>query len=398
MDTVDGQDGQERQEPKLWNSSFILFLTVNTVAFLSFQILMPMLPVYGLGFSATESQIGFLAASISIAAVIIRPFSGALADRNNSKRIILLTQLGTAAVIVLFMAAPNIVVLIAARFVHGLLFGLGSTAVTVCAIRTMPESRMGEGIGILSVTGLGSLAVAPAIGIWVSERWGYPALFVFTCLIAAAAAFIVLAAKPEFVLPREAEENSFRFSFRGLFAVEALGLTGLQFIFTATTATITNFLVIFAGTRSIQNIGLYFLIYAVMTIIVRLLGAGLSDRYPFTRLVPVCAVLCVCGLAVIGFSSSILPLCVAAVLIGTGYGIVVPVIQTNAVRAVSPDRRGIASATFYFGMDFGFVAGPLSMGFIAEAAGYGAGFLCFIAPVAASIPLTFLLGRRRVMK
>lgn len=387
-------DTEGRQKPEFWNKDYILFLIVNTVSYLSFQILMPLLPVYGLRFSSSESQIGFLAASISISAFIIRPFSGPLADRRNCRNIILLTQFGTAAVIFAFMLAPNIAVLIAARFVHGFLFGIGTTAITVCAIRATPEAQIGKGIGILSITGIGSLAVAPALGLWISGRWGYPALFVVTCAIAGAAAFVVLAASPGSVLPQEKDPEAFRFSPKTLFATEALGLTGLLVVFTATTGTITNFLVVFANTRSIQNIGVYFTIYAIALILIRVLCADLADRYSYTRLVPICAALCVAGLALIGYSSSLPPLCAAAVLMGAGYGISVPTLQTNVVRSVSAERRGTASATFYAGMDFAFIAGPLAMGFIAEAADYGTGFLCFIAPMAAVIPLTFLHSRK----
>jgi len=58
------------------NRNFFLFLILNTIAFLGFQILVPLVPVYALEFSATESQIGILAGVIALAAMIIRPVTG----------------------------------------------------------------------------------------------------------------------------------------------------------------------------------------------------------------------------------------------------------------------------------------------------------------------------------
>ena len=124
------------------NRNFILFLVLNTIAFISFQILVPLLPVYALGFSATESQIGILAGAIALAALVIRPFSGRMADIGNRKRIILFAQLTTAVTIVCLIIAPNIYFLIAARFAHGICFGISSTVVTTSAILTIPEKKM----------------------------------------------------------------------------------------------------------------------------------------------------------------------------------------------------------------------------------------------------------------
>ena len=380
----------------LWNKDYILLLIVNTVAYLSFQILAPLMPVYGLLFSSSESQIGFLASAVAVAALAIRPFSGPLADRRNCKYIILGAQLGTAVVILVFIFASNIIVLIATRFIHGLLFGLGSTAVTASAIRTIPEDQIGRGIGILSATGIGSLAVAPALGIFISETWGYSVLFVFTAIVAVAAGIIVLVVGSETMLPAVGKGlERFKFSLKELFAVEALGFMGITIIFTSSTAMITSFLVVFANTRNIANIGLYFTIYAIVLILVRVIGSRIIDKYSYKRTIPICAALCACGLVIIGASTTFPPLCIAALVLGIGYGISSPTLQTQAIKSVPAERRGTAAATFYCGMDMSHIGGPLAMGFIAEASEYSTGFFCFFLLMLAAIPLTFLLKNRR---
>jgi MFS family permease len=380
-------DGQANVS--IWSRNYVLLLIVNTVAYLSFQILMPLLPVYGLGFTASESAIGFLAASISIAALIIRPFSGVMADRGNRKMLILVTQLGTAAVILGFIAAANISILIGARFVHGILFGIGSTVITASAIQTIPEDKMGRGIGILSITGIGSQAIAPALGIYISEHWGYPVLFLFTAAVSAAAGLLVLALQPQ--KPVLAEQS--RFSVKNIFAVESLGVAGTTLIFTMATSTITNFLVLFGNEREIKNIGLYFTIYAAVLIASRLFSGRIIDRYPFQNIACLCAALCTVGLAVIASSTQFSTLAIAAILMGLGYGVASPALQTEVIRRAGAERRGVASATFYIAMDLAYVVGPLSMGYIAEMSGYHIGFYVLCVPMAAAIPMAFLCSR-----
>ena len=305
---------QQSKNP-LWNKDYILLLIVNAVAFLSFQILQPLVPVYGLSFSATESQLGFLSASIATAALIMRPVSGSLADRKNNKIIIFLGQLGMSAVIITFIFAPNIGVLILSRFFHGLFFGLSSTVVTVAAVRVMPEEQIGRGVGLISITGLASLAVAPAIGLWISGIWGYPVLFIFTSAISVGAAVLALALTPKAAEPPNTKKSGIsKISIKDFIAFEALGLTGLIIIFTGSTGTITNFLVVFANTRGIENIGLYFTIYALVLVGARLLGSGFIDRYSYRLLIPICAALCTCAMGIIGSSHSFPPLCAASAM------------------------------------------------------------------------------------
>jgi MFS family permease len=227
----------------------------------------------------------------------------------------------------------------------------------------------------------------------VSDRWGYPALFLITSLIAALAGVLALAMKTETraVAPHVAGKR--KISLADLFAFEAFGITVLVIFFTAATSTITNFLVIFGKDRGIEGIGYYFTIYAAVLIAIRWFGGKLIDKYPFRRIVYVCTVLCVAGLVVIGSAQSFTALGVAAVLLGVGYGILLPALQTAIVRSVPDGRKGAAGATFYIGMDAAYIVGPLAMGFIAETFGYTAGFFALCGPMLASVPLAAYFGR-----
>jgi len=379
---------------RLLNRNFILFLVLNTVAFLSFQILMPLIPVYALQFSATESQIGILAASIAFAALVIRPFTGRMADAGNRKKLILVSQFATGALIVCSIFAPNILLLTVSRFAQGIFFGISSTVVTTSAILVMPEKEMAKGIGLLGVTGIGSMAVAPALGIWIADQWGFITLFVVTSVLTGASGLLVLIAPTKSMMPIVKREEKTRISPRELFAFETFGLVGLAVCFAIATAIVANFLVIFAGIRMIPNVGLYFTIYACTVIIARIFSSRLIELFPYHWVVAVCGALIGAGMIILSAAYTFTPLIIVAILIGAGYGVGSPTLQTVATQLVPPERRGSASATFYFGIDLAFVAGPFVMGHIAEAAGFGAGILWFALPPLAAIPFSIMLGRK----
>jgi predicted MFS family arabinose efflux permease len=294
------------------------------------------------------------------------------------------------------MIAPNISVLTALRFCHGLLFGICSTVVLAAAVRVIPEAQMGRGMGLFSTTGIGCQAVAPALGISISERWGYPVLFLITAAVAALAAPLMIAVKAQTRAKGDsirAREKRKKISIGDIFAVEALGLAVLVIFFTVAPSTITNFLVLFGKDRGIEGVGYYFTIYAAVLIGIRCFCGSVIDRYPFRRIVYVCAVLCGAGMITVGAAKSFAPLAVAAVLLGVGYGAVMPALQAAVVRSVSNERKGVAGATFYIGMDIAYTIGSLAMGFVAEAFGYAEGFFMLCAPLLASIPLAMYCGR-----
>jgi len=184
-----------------------MLLVVNLVSFMSFQILVPLLPVYGLRFSTSESLIGFLAAAIALAALIIRPFTGFIADRYDCNKIIVISQLGTAVIVAFYIIAPHIGTLIVMRFAQGILFGFSTTVVMTAGIRTMPEEKINQGVGILGATGFASQAVAPMIGLWIVGKWDYPVLFAFTSALALIASIIALVMKIGKPAPRKEEKE-----------------------------------------------------------------------------------------------------------------------------------------------------------------------------------------------
>ena len=421
-----------------------MLLVVNLVSFMSFQILVPLLPVYGLRFSTSESLIGFLAAAIALAALIIRPFTGFIADRYDCNKIIVISQLGTAVIVAFYIIAPHIGTLIVMRFAQGILFGFSTTVVMTAGIRTMPEEKINQGVGILGATGFASQAVAPMIGLWIVGKWDYPVLFAFTSALALIASIIALVMKigkpaprkeekeedgksapcterENMVAPGKVEEEmsivwkeekeeageytsgkeykkekkAVRISPREFFAVEAIGFAAVLLLFGATTSLPASFIVIYAQTRGIPHSGLYFTIFAIVLVASRVFGAGLLERFSLAKLLTACAICCAAGLAIIGASSTFPPLIAAAIVMGLGYGVSCPAILTTMIRIVQPERRGTASATYYMALDLAYVVGPVVMGFIAEASDYNMGFFFFVAPMLAAIPLTLFVTRRQ---
>ena len=377
-----------------------MLLIINGANGMSFQIIAPNLPVYAQQMGLTESLIGVLVASLAFGALISRFFVGIIVDKFDRRKLSLISLLLTSLTILALEWASTPYALIGLRFINGLLFGLNSTVTMTMVACIIPEEIMGRGIGVLGVTGVGSQAVGPAIGIFIVGRWGFSGLFLFTTFIAIFAAPLALLIK-EITLPARPEESGLpgkRFSFRDVIVPEIIPFSVIGLLMCSAYSAITNFIVLYGYEKGIGNIGFYFTICASFLIASRFFGGYLTDRYPFQKIVYPCAAMFIAALILISNADTFLMLIPIALLVGLAHGNAVPTLQTASIRMVGSDKRGAAVATSYIGFDSTHILGPILMGSVVEAAGFRIGFLSLCIPVLVATPLIFLQSRKLARK
>lgn len=139
-----------------------LFLVVF-VDLLGFGIIMPLLPFLALEFDASPVQIGLLATTYSFFQFVASPVLGYLSDRFGRKKILVISQLGSALGFGLLAFAPSLSIVFLARIIDGITGGNISVAQAYIADVTKKENRA-RGMGILSAAfGLGFI-LGPALG------------------------------------------------------------------------------------------------------------------------------------------------------------------------------------------------------------------------------------------
>lgn len=65
------------------------------------------------------------------------------------------------------------------------------------------------------------------------------------------------------------------------------------------------------------------------------------------------------------------------------------------IQSVSKERRGVASSTYFMGMDIGFTFGPVAGGMLSVAIGYANTFFWFSVPAIIGIAIMLGLNRRK---
>jgi MFS family permease len=168
----------------LWFSVFLFYL--------SFQLLLPLIPVYAIGLGLSEAHVGLLHGFFAFSAMLWRPLAGHWADSIGRRPFVVLGPAVFALSSLGYSAAAGAWSLLALRFFHGIGMGFGPTAGSVVVADVSPAERRGEAMGVFGLTTTTGLIIGPYMGIEISERWGIHAAFLASAAVAIVALLLTL--------------------------------------------------------------------------------------------------------------------------------------------------------------------------------------------------------------
>jgi MFS family permease len=133
-------------------------------------------------------------------------------------------------------------------------------------------------------------------------------------------------------------------------------------------------------------------VYALIVVVLRVIGATWPDRFGAARLSGAALALSAVGLAVLGLVPTAVGLYLGTAIFASGVAFTMPAILTLAVSRVPESERGtvVGTATLFLDLTFGLA--PVGLGVIRDAGGYGAMFL--VAAALAAVASGLLLVRR----
>jgi len=372
----------------IWNRNFTTIFIVNIFTALSFHILTPTLPKYTLSLGFSSDIAGMVVTMFTITAIIIRVFAGRILDNRKKRGILIISLILISAVILGYSKSATITALIVFRLLHGIGWGLTTTANSTIAAEALPEDKLGRGIGIFGIASSLASAIAPNLGLQLAETFGFFVMFLIAFGLAVTGILIsILIVEKE--APREVKKSDLPlhsikklsdigFSF---FAKEAILPAALMALINISYSSISTFVAVYAENKGIYGVGYYFTVSAVFLLITRPLFGRTSDQLKKERILYPCAVLFALVFVVIYFSKSLSSLLIAAALFGIGYGGLQPTIQVWCVKDAGEGNTGKANSTYYTAVDIGQGIGSSLAGVLAVHLGYGYMYLCMIIPI-----------------
>lgn len=175
----------------------------------SFSLVMPFIPLYVEQLGAPKDKIEFYAGlSISVtalAAALISPVWGSLADRKGRKLMMVRAAIGMTFAMGSLAFVPNVFWLLVMRFLNGILSGYMPNATAMIASQA-PLDKRGFALGTLATGGTAGSLIGPSLGGALAEAFGIRAVFIITGVLLLITTILTIFLVKEDFTPAEKED------------------------------------------------------------------------------------------------------------------------------------------------------------------------------------------------
>jgi MFS family permease len=381
-----------RPEPLFTTRFAALWLFQFATFFAAFQ-LFPVIPFRILALGGTKAAAGSFLFVYTISSAFAAPVMGAIADHFGRKRMLITASLLFIVFSLLYAIVTWLPLVLLIGVAHGSLWSAILSSAGAIMTDYIPASRRTEGLAYWGLAPTAAVAIAPMVGLFV-YRHGWTML----CLDLAAISMLTSIWATRLPVEhhgRRAESPPLHlgelWDWRVVRATLALTCTAVGY------GGITSYVAILAHERHLQPDSLFFIVFAIATIAVRVFTSRLGDRFgPLVLLYPAFVAMPI-ALAILSFASTHAQLVASAILFGLGLGAAFPAFMTLIVGATDERSRARTFGSVIWAFDTGIGIGSLAIGAIGQRYGLGAGFAVSAGLSALAIPVFRATARRFVV-
>jgi MFS family permease len=388
----------QSHQPKLWTKNFISVSVSNFFLFMTFYFLLVTMPVYVLNeLDGKESEAGLVTTVFLLSAIIIRPIAGRWIEKIGARMILLVSLLIFSGITLVYFSVDAIWALMLTRFIHGIGFGMATTATGSIVAAIIPDSRRGEGMGYFVLSSNLAMVAGPFLGLTAMQQWGVSTMLlmgVVSAFIGLMAGLFISVPKKHVQSEKEVQvKGSFRFKELFEFSAIPIGVTGA--FFAIVYSSILSFVSIYAVEIGVAHVASYFfVVYAVVLLISRPYTGKWYDLFGANAIVYPAIILFAIGMFILGIADSAILFLVAAAFAGLGWGTLFPSFQTIAITVAQPKRRPVATATFLSIYDIGIGLGSFLVGLTAAKVSLGTLYMFSSVYILIGVILYYLLQGR----
>ena len=355
---------------RLFTRTFAILSAATLAYFVADGLTLPTAPRFAAGpLGADSVAVGLTIGAFSVTAVLLRPWTGRLADRYGRRPMMLIGSTLLTAALLLHVAAVTLWILVAARLLMGVAEAFVFVAAFAAAADLAPDDRRGEALSVFSLALYVGIGVGPPIGEAILGAYGFNAVWVTAAGIAVLSGLLALGV-PDTRGADVGDGSGGRLLHpRGILPglVLMAGAWGMAGYFA--------FVSLYALHLGLEGAAPYLSAYAAVVIGLRLLGAKLPDRIGARRLSTLALLVGAFGLAIMGLWADPTGLLVGTLLFASGVAFSFPAVSLLVISSVPASERGAVLGTYTAFLDVAFGLGPISAGAVVASLGYGASFL-----------------------
>lgn len=325
----------------------------------------PLINGYAKELGASSAFAGIIVGIMSLAAMFLRPVAGNLTDKFSKYRLSFIGGTLIFVGVMGYVLTPSSGWLLLFRLINGTGYVLCTVCMTTWLAFLVPRQHVGEAMGFYGLMNALAMALAPAVSINIYQKIGYR-----TSSVASAVSALLMIVAIQFVgdhaLPKKrvrTQKKSFKIIQFNVLPVAIL-TTLFAIPYFVTQADIVTYV---EQKHLTVAVGSYFLIYAVVLLIIRVGLKRYFDTVRFGVWFWLSLVSTAAYIILLAIMNNDWQMALAAALMASGYGIIYSVLQSTALLLAPIEEQGLASATFYLGLDIAMAFGPMISGVIDSA-------------------------------
>ena len=360
--------------------------------FSAFQLL-PVIPLRIVNLGGTKAAAGAFLFVYTIGSAFAAPVMGTIADHIGRRRMLV-----TASVLFVFFSlaygvVPWLPVVLLIGIIHGAIWSSILSAAGAIMTDFIPASRRSEGLAYWGIAPTAAIAVAPAVGLLVFKQWGWGWVCGEIAILSACMA--VWATRIPGGHTREGNTGLPRLTELWDWTVvkATLALTVASFGYGG----ITSYIALLSQERHIYPESLFFTVFCVTVIAVRVFTSRLGDRFgPKVLLYPAFVAMPL-AFALLAFAANRAQMIGSAILFGIGLGASFPAFMAFIVSNTDESRRARTFGSVIWAFDTGIGLGSLFIGAVSQRFDFKTAFLIAAGISCLAIPV-FLTTSRRLIR
>ena len=375
---------------KILTRDFILcFFAQFTFTFVIFSLI-PTLPIYLSRLGAKEEEIGVLIGSFAVSSLILRPFVGRALLKIPEKYFMIVGALFFASTSVAYIFAPPFWPFLIVRVLQGIGFAFFTTASFTLIANISSQAHLGQSFSYFFLGFNLSSALAPPLGMFLINNFGFTFLFLVCLGLSLCSLFITHKLGRGQVVP--SQESSIEDGF--FLSRKALQPSIIGFSPFLTWGALTTFFPLYAINHGVTNPGLFFSVVAIVLIVSRVFGGKIFDLYSRERIIMLSMTPYIIAMVILAFSKTLPMFILVAVIYGIGPSFLMPALMAYALdRGGSP---GPVMGTYHAITDLGMSLGAVIMGIVIQWTSYPIMFLCLAFAGIINLNYFYFFVRKKV--
>lgn len=351
------------KKQSIYTKDVILVMAASFFFMFSVMFVTPLINGYAISLGASAVFAGIITGIMSVVSMFLRPVAGNLTDRFSKYSLSfiggVLILIGVAG----YCLSPSSNWLLIFRLINGTGFVLATVCMTTWLAFLVPRSHVGEAMGFYGLMNALAMALAPALAINLYKVIGYK-----SALWLAVVAAILMIISIQFVGDHAKPKiNSSKKRKIKIIQKDAIPIALLTTFFAIPYFITQADIVVYVERQHFSiAVGYFFVIYAIALLLIRIGLKKYFDLIRFGFWFWLSLIATILFLIVAAFMVNNWLMGFAAIMLSIGYGVIYSVNQSTALMLAPIEEQGLASSTFYLGLDIGMAAGPMIGGVTAQ--------------------------------